>query len=384
MRIFNFLQFVSLAATAQGSLRNVGSAEEDWSVSIVESTISRSTPQKIGPWGYTTGLYLLAQYQVYKRTNESRYLDYIQEWADRYVNSDGHLNDSLGSLDSMQAGNILIALYTETGDTRYKTAASQIRNRLDTYPRTYDGGLWHFISYGPELWADGTFMVNPFLIRYGVAFDDSEYVYNETSTQIIVFGDHLQVENGLLQHAYDESRTEKWADAESGRSEEQWCRAMGWYGMAMTDVLELLPEDHPNRPGVLEKLYKFVEGVATYQDEESGRWFQVVNKADLEDNWTETSCSAMFTNTVLTSLNRGYIEDDNGRYSELVDKGLSGVLERVRKNDKGLTDIFEICVGTNVGDLAFYLDRPRRTNDLHGLGAVILMLEQATHWNSTK
>lgn len=353
-------------------------SETDWSVAIVDSTIARYTPATIGPWGYTTGLYLLGQYEVYQRTKDVRYLDYIQAWANRYVDANGNLNDALGSLDSMQAGNILLALHSETNETKYFKAASQIRNRLDSYPRTRDGGLWHFVSYGPELWADGTFMINPFLIRYGVAFDDSDYAYNETTTQLLVYGNHLQVENGLLQHGYDESRTEAWADAETGLSQEQWCRAMGWYGMALTNVLDLLPDDHFNRPYVLDKLQKFVDGVVTYQDEESGRWFQVVNKADLDENWTETSCSAMFTNTISTSLEKGYIHDEDGSYEAAVSRGYAGVLERVRKNKNGLTDISDICVGTNIGNLTFYLNRPRRTNDLHGLGAVLLMLEQVS------
>lgn len=373
------LASVVQACCALSHSRIVLEKHTDWSVSIVESTITRHTPDDIGDWGYTTGLYLLGQYQVYKRTGDPRYLCYIQDWADRFVDDNGHLNNTLESLDSMQAGNVLLLLHKETNEPKYGKAASQIRNRLTTYPRTEDGAFWHGIPLKHQLWADGTFMVNPFLARYGAAFGDSKYTDDETTKQLIVYGDHLQVDNGLLQHAYDESRAESWANPETGLSAEQWCRAMGWYGMAMTDILEILPWHHPNRPHALHRLRKFVAGIKKYQDPKSGRWFQVVDKGDLEENWTETSCSAMFTHTISTSLDKGYIHDHRGEYKKAMERGYVGVLDRITKNSEGLTDVLEVCVGTNVGDLQWYFDRPRETNDLHGLGAVLLMNEQVAY-----
>ncbi|MFJ8357894.1 hypothetical protein [Streptomyces sp. NPDC093984] len=34
-----------------------------------------------------------------------------------------------------------------------------------------------------------------------------------------------------------------------------------------------------------------------------------------------------------------------------------------------LTDLTDISVGTDIGDHAYYADRTRAANDLHGLGA---------------
>jgi hypothetical protein len=50
-----------------------------------------------------------------------------------------------------------------------------------------------------------------------------------------------------------------------------------------------------------------------------------------------------------------------------------------------LTNLTDICEGTNVGDLAFYLARKRNTNDFHGLGAFLIMNEElgaarGGHW----
>jgi unsaturated rhamnogalacturonyl hydrolase len=356
------------------------SPDEDISVAIVDSTIARFSPETVGPWQYFTGLYLLGQYQVYKRTEKKEYLTYIQEWADRFVDDDGYVNITFNSLDSMQAGNVFLVLYEETSQDKYQKAASQIREAVNTYPRTSDGAFWHATSLDYQLWADGTFMINPFLVQHGAMFGDSDSANREASDQLILYGKHLQVDNGLLQHAYDESRAESWADPETGRSAEQWCRAMGWYGLAIMDVTDLLPPDHANFPSIVETLRKFAEGIKRYQDDESGRWFQVVNRGDLEDNWTETSCSAMFVNTLSRAIQKGYIGDE---YAATVTKGYRGVIERVVTNSEGLTDVVDICIGTGVGDLPFYLNRPRETNDLHGLGAVLLMLERVPSSSST-
>lgn len=377
MLIFCIFSALMMAASTSSLATRV--EDEDWSVNIIESTISRFTPDTIGPWEYFVSLYLMGQYVVYKRTGEERYMTYIQEWADRWFDDQRKLNLTIDSLDDIQAGNIMLIVYQETGDDKYAEAARVIRDSITDYPHTSDGAFWHAYYWEHQLWADGTFMINPFLARWGHLFDESEYTDDETTKQILLYGKHLQVSDGLLIHAYDESRSAEWADPETGLSEEKWCRAMGWYGLAITDILDLLPTSHPSRPEVLTRLHDFLAGVKLYQDPDTGRWFEVVDRPDDEENWTETSCSAMFTYTADISLARGWLEDTYGEYRKMVDDGLRGVLDQVKKNEEGLTDVFEIVVGTNVGDLQHYYDRPRETNDLHGLGAVLLMNEQVVH-----
>jgi unsaturated rhamnogalacturonyl hydrolase len=273
----------------------------------------------------------------------------------------------------MRSGTLLLILYQETGDPRYHAAADQIRRRLDTYPRTSDGGFWHATSRVSQLWSDGVFMVLPFLAGYGALFGDRPYTDDVVTRQLAVYASHLQVGSGLLLHAYDEKRVQPWADPVTGRSPEHWCRAIGWYGMATIDVLEIIPADHPRRQQLISILRDLVRGYARYQDPHTGRWFQVVDKGDLPDNWTETSCSSMYTFVISRAVQRGYV---NPLYGLVSAYGYHGVLQRISLNDQGLTDITDICIGTNVGDLPFYLARPRATNDLHGLGAFLIMNEQ--------
>lgn len=347
----------------------------DWSVAVVNSTMARFTPATIGGWSYPVGLYLYGQYLVYQRTHDPRYLTYIKSWVDRFVDSAGNIGQNFDSLDSMQAGRLLVILHHETGDARYQIAAAKIRKRLNTYPRTTDGGFWHaaIASRAHQLWADGTYMVNPFLVEYGREFGDTAYTVDEASKQLVVYSGHLQQANGLLKHAYDESRTASWADPKTGLAPEFWCRAVGWYAMAIVNVLDAMPPGHPRRPALLTSLTGLAAGFEHYQDPVTGRWFQVVDKGSRADDWTETSCSSMFTFALSRGAARGYID---AHYANVAARGYKGVLAKISLGADGRTNLTDISIGTNVGNYAYYVARTRATNDFHGLGAFLIMNEQ--------
>ncbi|MGW2834452.1 glycoside hydrolase family 88/105 protein [Streptomyces sp. NPDC001286] len=350
-------------------------AAPDWSVSVVDSTTARYTPSTIGSWSYPVGLYLYGQYLTYKRTHEARYLAYIKAYVDRFVRGDGSIGQSFDSLDSMQAGRLLVILHHETGQERYRRAAQKIRDRLDTYPRTSDGGFWHAdtSSRAHQLWSDGVYMVNPFLVEYGREFGDSAYTDGEAARQLYVYGSHLQVANGLLRHAYDESKRASWADPRTGLAPEHWCRAVGWYSMAIVNALDAIPANQPRRPQLLSIFRRLAVGLEKYQDPATGRWFQVMDKGDRSDDWTETSCSSMFTYALSRGAEQGYIDQ---HYATVAHRGYRGVLAKLSVGPDGRTELADISVGTNVGDYAYYVGRTRATDDFHGLGAFLIMNEQ--------
>ncbi|MFK0112173.1 glycoside hydrolase family 105 protein [Streptomyces sp. NPDC091217] len=337
--------------------------------------MARYTPATIGGWSYPVGLYLYGQYLTYKRTHDPGYLAYIKSYVDRFVKSDGSIDQSFNSLDSMQAGRLLVILHHETGQDRYRKAAEKIRDRLDIYPRTADGGFWHAdnSSRAHQLWADGVYMVNPFLVEYGKEFGDSAYTDDEAAKQLYVYGSHLQVANGLLKHAYDESRTASWADPATGLAPEHWCRAVGWYAMAIVNVLDAVPANQSRRPQLLSIFQKLAVALEKYQDPATGRWFQVIDKGGRSDNWTETSCSSMFTYALSRGAQQHYLDP---HYADVARRGYQGVLAKLSVGADGRTDLADISVGTNVGDYAYYVARARATDDLHGLGAFLIMNEQ--------
>lgn len=352
-------------------------AAQDWSVALIDSTMARYTPSTIGGWSYPVGLYLYGQYLTYKRTHDARCLAYIKSYVDRFVSSDGSIGQSFNSLDSMQAGRLLTILHHETGQDRYRKAALKIRNRLNTYPRTSDGGFWHAdnSSRAHQLWSDGVYMVNPFLVEYGKEFGDAAYANDEAAKQLYVYGSHLQVANGLLKHAYDESKTASWADPATGLAPEHWCRAVGWYAMAIVNVLDAIPVSHPRRAQLVGIFRRLAAGLEKYQDPATGRWFQVIDKGARSDNWTETSCSSMFTYALSRGAQQGYLDP---HYASVAERGYQGVLARISVGSDGRTNLTDISIGTNVGDYAYYIARDRATNDFHGLGAFLIMNEQLT------
>ena len=353
------------------------SSATDLSQAIVDSTIKRyPNAAEFGGWGYAKALYLFGQYLVWKRTGDDRYLQYIKGWIDEHVDEKGNIDREITALDYMLPGNLLLILYQETKQERYKIAADKIRNTFKTYPRTSDGGFWHatVASRNSQLWLDGMYMSMPFLVRYGQMFGESGYANDEAVKQLLIYHKHLRDSHkGLLYHAYDESGKQTWSDPTTHHSSEFWCRAIGWYGMALVDVLEVLPHNHPQRRELIGILKKLIPDLAKYQDPKTGLWYEVVDKGSNPENWLETSSSSMYTYLISVAVRRGYV---GGKYRKVADKGYKGVLSKLTMGADGLINISDICEGTNVSDLAYYLARKRNVNDFHGLGAFLIMNEQ--------
>jgi unsaturated rhamnogalacturonyl hydrolase len=349
-------------------------AATDWSVEVVKSTMARYGPSKIGGWGYTIGLYLYGQYLVYKRTGTRSYFDYIKSWMDRFVDGNGNIGNSFNNLDSMRSMQLLPILHRETGQDRYKKAADKLRNRFPGYPRTSDGGMFHATSKVGQLWADGVYMAQPFIADYAKQYNQA-YGFDESTRNIVAYFSHLKADNGLLFHAYDEDGSESWSSGTGHHSKYHWGRAIGWFGMAAIDILEVLPADHPRRQALIDVVKHLATGYARFQDPATGRWWQVVDKGTTSGNWLETSCSAMYTFMLSRGVERGYLDES---YKAVASKGYQGVLAKISLGSDNRTNLKDISEGTNVGDLDYYFGRARKTNDFHGLGAFLIMNEQLT------
>ena len=349
----------------------------DWSKAMVESTMQRyPTAESLKGWGYAKSLYLYGVYLVYLRTKDQRYLEQIKSWVDLHIDDQGTINRPINALDYMLPGNLLLILYKETKQQKYKLAADSIRKTFDNYPRTKDGGFWHATNTSRQwqLWADGVFMSLPFLARYGQMFGESAYANDEVTKQLLIYYQHLNdPATGLLWHAYDESGAQSWADPVTHQSGFHWCRAIGWYGMTLIQILDILPKNHPKRNDLIKIVQQLAKAYEKYQDPKTGLWYQVVDKGSVEGNWLETSSSCMFTYMMWIGAKRGYLSK---HYADVALKGYRGVLTKLSMGADGLTNLVDICEGTNVSDLAYYFARKRNVNDFHGLGAFLIMNEE--------
>src|SRR5436190_1739169 len=352
-------------------------AQTDWSKAIVESTMKRyPTGESWKGWGYAKALYLYGVYLTYLRTKDPRYLEHIKSWVDIHIDDQGTINRQINSLDYMQPGNLLLILYKETKQEKYKLAAENIRKVFDTYPRTKDGGFWHanIPSRAWQLWADGVFMSLPFLARYGQMFSDDKYANAEVVNQMLIYYRHLNdPATGLLWHAYDESGAQPWANPTTHTSAFHWGRAFGWYAMTLIQLLEILPRDQPQRGELIKIIQQLAKAFERDQDPKTGLWYQVVDKGDVAGNWDETSCPSMYTEMLWMGVKRGYLPK---HYAAVAQKGYRGVLTKLSRDADGMTNLIDISEGTNVGDLAYYFGRKRNTNDFHGVGAFLIMNEE--------
>jgi unsaturated rhamnogalacturonyl hydrolase len=367
----------SRASGAQTGASPAAPAATDWSVALVESTMKRyPTAESLKGWGYAKSLYLYGVYLVYLRTKDPKYLDHIRSWVDLHIDDQGTINRPINALDYMLPGNLLLILYKETKQEKYKLAADNIRKVFNTYPRTKDGGFWHADTQSRQwqLWADGVFMALPFLARYGQMFGDSTSANDEVTNQLLIYYKHLNdPATGLLWHAYDESGAQPWADPVTHQSGYHWCRAIGWYGMTLIQILDLLPKNHPRRNDLIAIVQQLAKAFERYQDPVTGLWYQVVDKGNVQGNWLETSSSSMYSYMMWMGVKRGYLPK---RYEVVAQKGYRGVLTKLSLGGDGMTNLVDICEGTNVSDLAYYFARKRNVNDFHGLGAFLIMNEE--------
>ena len=185
----------ALAVPALVHDKPAAAAATDWGKALVDSTMARFPDARSLPWRYPRALFLYGQYQLYLRTGNLSYLNYLKIWAEAHVDDAGNMFfdathrdpvDLSAELDHLLPGRLMIILHSLTGQQKYKLAAQKLRQRFDVWPRTSDGGLWHRWSLTGQLWADGTYMALPFLIEYGRAYGDREYAENEAAQQLLI------------------------------------------------------------------------------------------------------------------------------------------------------------------------------------------------------
>lgn len=333
-------------------------------------------------WSYPNGLVLKGTQELFEKTGKEVYLDYIFSYTDALIDSTGTIKTykpETKNLDMLKSGHVLLWLYEKTGEEKYKKAADILRNQLIEQPRTESGGFWHKERYTNQMWLDGLYMAHPFYARYAGEFekDSAQKVYDDIIHQFeLTQKHHLDKKTGLLYHGWDESKNQEWADPETGTSPNFWSRAMGWYGMALVDVLDYLPEDYEEREKIIGYLQDFALAVVNYQDD-SGLWYQVLDKQKKEGNYLEASGSAMFTYTLAKGVRKGYLDKS---YIKDAKKAYQGMLDEfISVERNGMVNLNQVCAVAGLGgnpyrdgSLEYYINEEIRPNDPKGTGPFIL------------
>jgi len=348
--------------------RPAGVCFADW---IVSSWPDVDAVTKKG-WEYTNGIILHGMAAVYEKTGDRKYLDYIRRFVDSHVDQDGKV--SLGmdhNIDRIQPGNLLLFLYEQTKDEKYRKAAAYTRAAFEKFPKTEEGGFWHKTRYPTEMWADGIYMAEPFAVRYAADFPPDTAAFDMAVFQVnLITARALDPSTGLIRHAWDSDRNALWADKTTGLSPEVWSRGMGWFAMALVDILRYLPADHPGTPQLRALFQQVAKGIKETQDPETGLWYQVLNKGKLTDNWHESSGSGMFVYAIKTGVDRGYLDSS---YLEVATKGWAGMKTKLATTSDGSPVIRDSVEGMGVQvDYAGYVGKQRVENLPHGLCAIML------------
>lgn len=216
--------------------------------------------------------------------------------------------------------------------------------------------MHHF--HNMTMWADDLYMSVPFLVRYSQFTGDQKYL-DDAANQFFGFKKRLFMpEEKIMSHVYDFKYDSK--------TNVPWGRGNGWVVFSMTELLEILPEDHPKRNDLIEFLNTLCEGYLALQDDE-GMWHQVLND---HESYPETSCTSMFIYAFSRGIRFGWLKNPE-KYVKAIYKAWKGI-SKTSVDSNG--NVYGVCRGSEFSFIADYYkyELGWNLNDTHGTGIVML------------
>ncbi|WP_294632377.1 glycoside hydrolase family 88 protein [uncultured Bacteroides sp.] len=330
-------------------------------------------------FGYAQGVGCCAMLEMWKKTGERRYFDYVEQWADSLISDKGEIHlyqMETYNLDYINSGKVLFDLYRETGKEKYKVAMDTLIRQLQNHPRTLEGVYWHKLIYQHQIWLDGLYMASPFMAHYGAEFGKPEWI-DEAVRQFTLCRKHTyDAVTGLYHHAWDESKSQRWANPETGHSPNFWGRSIGWWFMAMVDVLDFIPENHEGHARIVGWIRELADVLPKYQDK-NGLWYQVLDQPQRKGNFPEASVTAQFMNAYAKAVNKGYLDK---AYRDVAVKAFNGLKSRLMiERQDGMLTLTRCCqvggLGGNPyrdGSFEYYIGEKIRENDAKATGPFIM------------
>jgi unsaturated rhamnogalacturonyl hydrolase len=362
-----------------------------WAKRLADSELARKTLlYRFGGWDTNrqrkpkfeydiTGLVPMAYDELSRVAPDPAYARVLREVTASFVTERGQIetyDPSAYSLDSVMPGEVLLRLYEQTQDARFKTAAAQLRQQLVRQPRTAEGAYVHKKRYPGQLWLDGVYMAMPFLARYTQAFETGRSL-DEVVNEFVVTRKHLRdPSNGLYFHAWDEARQQSWADPATGLSKLHWGRGLGWFAMALVDVLDHVPEtDSKHREPLLAMVRELAPALLAVQDRATGAWWQILDMPTAPGNYLESSASSMFTYFLAKAARKGYLPDT---YRAVALRAFDALVQEfIRVYPDGKVSLTNQCLVAGLGygrdgSYRYYMSEPVWKDDPKATGPFIL------------
>ena len=350
----------------------------------LENVFPRFLEEK--PWNYKDDLCIIGANDLYHATGDERWLEPVKKNAGWLMKEDGTVADWVvgeHNIDKVSFGKSMRVLRQTTGEPRWAEGVQRAYHILDDYPRAVTGNFWHKDIYPDQVWLDGLYMGMPF---YAACLEENgeehwdDILDQFQSAHTLLWDEKL----GLYRHANDCSRRMEWADPVTGQSPAVWLRAEGWFLMALADTYELARE-HTQRAGELCSLLKnALDRLMPYQAADTRMFLQVVDRADLEGNYSETSGSAMAAYALMKGARLGMLPPEYGqRGSEVLD----GIRDTYLKQTESGYELHGICASAGLGPgpdnrtdrtgtPAYYLSEKQMVDNQHGAAACMMAVSE--------
>jgi len=256
------------------------------------------------------------------------------------------------SLDDIRTGNNMLYFWNAEGrkEKKYEIATASLRAQLDRFPRNAEGGFWHRKpTYPNQMWLDGIYMAETFYATYTSYFQpDNTTAWNDIALQFDLIEKHCRNKSsGLLYHGYDGSLSAVWANPVTGASPHVWDRAVGWYFMALVDILQVYPKELAAYKRLQGYFTTLASGLKKAQDK-TGGWWLVMDEPypGMKGNYIESSATAMFTYGYLKGVRTGLLDK---QYTATATKAYNLMVDKFIKYEKNGTLSWEGTV--SVGSL---------------------------------
>lgn len=362
--------------------KKYGNTKTHWNILTADTILKREPLMNLkGKWEYEDGLMLNGIYQIYLNTGNKKYLEYIERNLDNFIDNQGNIKSYAKeefNLDHVNNGKIVLDIFSETKKDKYKLAADKLYQQLLDQPRTKNGVFWHKKIYPNQIWLDGIYMGSVFYAKYQYLFNISDHLDDVVHQFLGAYKATLDKNTGLCYHACDESRKAFWCDPNTGHSPHFWTRSLGWFVMAMVDVLEYLPNSLEGKQQIVGNLNSLLESLKTFADQTTNLWYQVTDEGDRPMNYLESSGSLMILNAIAKGLRKNYLSEE--KWGSFLDKAYEQALLQFISIDHDYVNVNKIAhVGglggpqKRDGSFAYYMSEPIVANDHKGVGPFLML-----------
>ena len=367
--------------TASDMLHIVGEPATYWRLDAPDTFVRPYNENTLfGRWNYPLGVTMYGLLHTAIAIGSEDIKNYIKDhvqlcidtleyalWDKEQYGGATSIHNLLTSIDSLDDCGSFASMMLEVnkylGLRDVKKVADYVGDYIYNHQSRLEDGTFfrkemmhHF--HNMTMWADDLYMSVPFLVRYSQFTGDQKYL-DDAANQFFGFKKRLFMpEEKIMSHVYDFKYDSK--------TNVPWGRGNGWVVFSMTELLEVLPEDHPKRNDLIDFLNTLCEGYLALQDDE-GMWHQVLND---HESYPETSCTSMFIYAFSRGIRFGWLKNPE-KYVKAIYKAWKGI-SKTSVDSNG--NVYGVCRGSEFSFIADYYkyELGWNLNDTHGTGIVML------------